>query len=545
MTFWIIAAIMTVGAVAMLAIPLLRRPSGQNNSAAYDLEVYRDQLAELERDNARGMISDDEMEAARTEIARRMLAADARLQKQAKRKSSGGLVVKVLAGLLAVAIAGGAVLAYLQIGSPGAPDMPLASRTDLPAPGEDGRQHRQLIAQLRQEVEENPAEAEAWLRLGAAYKAAQMWEEAADALRRAIGLAPPTPELNSEYGEALVMAAEGAVTPEAKAAFDAVLAENPGDARAHYYLALGDYQAGRTQEALDRWAELVAVSPADAPWLPLVRQQVARAAEELGLDVAEVTPEPLPPRTTPGTGGAPALTPEQRAELESMSPEERETMIRGMVDGLDARLREDPTDLQGWERLIRARIVLGERDAAQNALNRAVEAFAGAPVPTGRLIDLARELDLETPESAAQAPNVEEMVEGLAARLEKDPDDLEGWMMLARSYLVLGNSEKAREAIANAARLAPDDPRVLTLQARAIRDANGGVETEETTALMRRVLELDPENIEALWFVGNAEAEAGNNEKARELLERLLTQIPPDSPDREFVEQRLQEIPEN
>jgi cytochrome c-type biogenesis protein CcmH len=137
------------------------------------------------------------------------------------------------------------------------------------------------------------------------------------------------------------------------------------------------------------------------------------------------------------------------------------------------------------------------------------------------------------------------MVERLAARLEEHPDDLEGWMMLARSYTVLGEFEKAREALDNAVRLAPDNPDVLTMKARAIRDANGGADNEQSIALLRSVLELAPDNIEALWFLGNAEAEAGNNAEARDLLKRLLAQIPENNPDRDFVKQRLDEIPES
>jgi cytochrome c-type biogenesis protein CcmH len=217
-------------------------------------------------------------------------------------------------------------------------------------------------------------------------------------------------------------------------------------------------------------------------------------------------------------------------------------MIREMVNGLDAKLLEDPMNLGGWEQLIRARAMLGERDAAQDALSRALEVFAQAPVPTGKLLDLAAELQLDAPERAVEVPDIGAMVERLAARLEDDPDDLDGWMMLARSYTVLGEMDKVREAMDNAVRLAPDNPDVLAMQARAVRDVNGGEDNEETIAILRRVLELAPDNADALWFLGNAEAKAGNNGEARELLQRLLAQIPEDSPDRDFVSQRIEQL---
>ncbi len=416
--------------------------------------------------------------------------------------------------------------------------MPLAQRVDLPGTGVEGDRIRKQIAELERVAEANPGSADAWLRLAGAYSSIDMFDDAVAAYRKAISLGPVAAEINSDFAETLVMAAQGTVTPEARAIFEAALAVFPGDPRPQFYLALGDYQAGRTREALDRWAALIASSPADAVWLDIVRQRLAQAAQDLGLDVAEVTPEPLPA----SDGSAMQLTPEQRAELEAMTPAERDAAFREMLDGLDASLRENPMNLEGWERLIRAHTALGERDAAQDALDRALEVFAQAPFPKQALVRLATDLQLDVPGGDVEAPDIGAMVERLAARLQDDPDDLDGWMMLARSYTVLGETEKAREAMDNAARLDPDNPDVLALQARAIRLANGGKDSDETIAILRHVLELAPGNAEALWFVANAEAEAGNKAKARELLERLLAQMSDDNPDRDFVKQRIEQL---
>ena len=538
MIFWTIAALMVAGAAAALALPLLRKKVDGTDPAEYDMEVFRDQLAELEREHGRGVITDDEIEAARTEIARRMLAADARRQKPAARESAGGMTgVRILAGALAVTLSAGAVLLYLQIGAPGTPDMPLAQRAGLPVPGEDDERNIIMIAELSRAAKANPGNAEAWLRLANAYNSIEMFGDAVAAYRKAIGLGPVAAGINGDFAETLVMAAQGTVTPEARAIFEAELASGAGDPRPQFYLALGDYQAGKPREALDRWAALIASTSADASWLDIVRENLAKAAEDLGLDVAEVMPEPLPAQ-----GGGPLLTPEQRAEVEAMTPAERDAMVRDMVNGLDAKLLEDPMNLEGWERLIRARVMLGERDTAQDALDRALEAFAKAPVPTGRLVNLAAELQLDVAQSGVDIPDIGSMVERLAARLEDDPDDLEGWMMLARSYTVLGELDKVREAMDNAVKLAPDNSDVLAMHARAVRDANGGEDNEETIAILRRILELAPDNADALWFLGNAEAKAGNNDEARELLQRLLVQIPEDSPNREFVKQQIEQL---
>lgn len=539
MSFWIVVGAMAVASVAALALPLFRSRVADTDPAEFDLEVYRDQIAELERDHERGVLSDTEMEAARTEIARRILAANARLKARTgedvvKGGRSLTLGIIILASALAVALPLGALSLYLDLGRPDRPDMPLASRTDL-APEQQNAGIDRTIARLEQATQEDPTNPDAWASLGLAYKRAQRFHESADALAKAFSLRPATPMLNSEYGESLVLATQGTVTTEARAAFEAALAERPDDIRANYYLALADYQAGHTQDALDRWSALIAKSPADAPWLSAVRENLTRAAEDLGLDVAEVMPEPQPPEQGDG------LTAEQRAELEAMSPEEREATIRNMVDGLESRLAENPMDLEGWENLIRARHVMGDRDAAQAALDRALETFSKAPVPKQRLAKLAHELGLKAPAAPGEA-DIAGMVQRLADRMKQNPDDLDGWLMLARSYTVMGDSDKARDAMANAVRLAPDDPRVLALQAAAIRQANGGRSTPESTSIMRRVLKIDPNHTEALWYVGNAEAEAGNTGKAIEMLERAYQQIPDDSAEKAFVRKRIDEI---
>lgn len=547
MIFWLTAGLLTVLAVAAVAWPLWRRNRPDVEPAEYDLEVYRDQLAELERDHERGVVSEDELEATRTEIARRMLAADSRLKESAGKAKSGTpdlRLARALAVVFAIVIPVGAALLYLDIGQPGAPDMPLSARTDLEPDTNVDETQAQLIAQLRQRVAQDPKDGQAWQHLGMLLKSAGQYGESVEAFRRAFDLLPATPILNGELGEALAMAAGGTITADSRAAFEAVLAEQPDDPRARFYVALSDYQAGRTREAIDRWAALIKDSPADAPWLEAVRGRIAQAAEDIGLDAAAVTPEPKPAVAEAGRG--PALTPEQRQAMANMTPEEREAMIREMTDSLAARLKEDPMDFDGWQRLIRSRSVLGERDLAQQSLDRALEVFADAPFPRQRLIQLANELGLTPPAdvkgSTEAAPDIPAMVARLAERLKNEPNDLEGWLMLGRSYIVMQEPEKARDAFAKAAELAPDDPQVLSLYARAIRESSGGEENGTTEALMRRVLELDPNHPEALWFVAKAEAEAGNTQKAKEMLERLYAQLPEGNPDRDFVRQRIDQL---
>jgi cytochrome c-type biogenesis protein CcmH len=540
MSFWIVAAAMAAAAVAALALPLFRSRVEDVDPAEFDLEVYRDQIAELERDCERGVLSGAEMEAARTEIARRILATDAQLKTRTgdqDRREHGtprSAATTALAIAVAVMVPLGAVLMYLELGSPDRPDMPLSARIDL-APGGQPDGPNQFILELEQVAKDDPTNPQAWLNLGLAYKQVERYRDSAAALEKAFAMRPPSPMLNSEYGEVIVLAAEGTVTPEARAAFEATLAERSDDVRARHYLALGDYQAGRTQAALDRWAALIEITPADAPWLDTVRGYLTQAATDLGLDVAEVMPNPLPPAEAGG------LTAEQRAAMKAMTPEEREATIRAMIEELEARLAGDPMNLEGWESLVRARDAIGEKDAAQAALDRALEVFAAAPFPKQRLATLGQELGLIAPAATGEA-EIASMVARLAERLESDPDDLDGWLMLARSYSVLGKTDKAREAMATAVRLAPGDPAVLALEATAIREANGGQHNAESIAVLRQVLALDPNHAEALWIVGNAEAGAGNTDGAIEMLERVYELYPAGSEDRDLVRRRIDEL---
>ncbi len=552
--FWVVAVLTTLIAVAVLALPLLlRRARSITDTAAYDLEVYRDQLAELKREQQHELLSAEQYAAAEAEISRRMLAADAELQRHADAlpRGLGRTGAAALAIVLIVAVPLGASLLYLKVGSPSQPDMPLAQRSGSPDEGGSGSELQAQIAQLETQVATSPDDAEAWLHLGLARKSANQFAGAAAALRRAMELLPATPELSSEFGETVVMAADGMVTPEARKAFQTALDADPSDVRALFYMALGDYQAGKTKEALDAWVGLVREAPADAPWLNVVRAQITRAAGDLGLDVATVMPEPRPAERPAGPA---TLTPEQRAAMAEMSPEERETFIRQMVDSLSARLDENPMDLDGWLRLIRARTVLGEGDAAQASLDRALKVFAAAPEARRQLTALGGELGLRLPDAGAASnsdggagatnlPDVSTMVGKLEARLKADPTDIDGWLLLSRSYAVMQQPDKARDALARAAALNPDNPDMLTMQARQIREASGGKETPQSLAIMRHVLELQPDNIEALWFVGQAEAEAGNFAHARELLERAYAQIPADNADRAFVRKTIDALP--
>jgi cytochrome c-type biogenesis protein CcmH len=371
MTFWLLAGLLTVLAVAVLLVPLLRRPKGAAARQDYDQEVYRDQLSELDRDLARGIVSADQAEAARTEIERRLLAAAEGAPevepKSAEPKRSA------LAAAMVIALPAAALGLYLVLGAPGVPSVPFAGRpTAEPVPQDMAL----LVERLAARMAETPDDPEGWRLLGRTYLQLNRPVEAVAALRQALARGADGPSAWASFGEALVAANQGLIVAEAREAFAAVLKREPGDPRARYYVGLALAQDGRPREALEIWVALVADAPADAPWREVVVAQIARAAEDLGLAPDDPALAGLARTAGPVAPGPSSAQVEAATE---MSPEARDAMIRSMVDRLAARLEEEPGDLDGWLRLSRAYAVLGEPERARAAVGRAAELVAQLP----------------------------------------------------------------------------------------------------------------------------------------------------------------------
>jgi cytochrome c-type biogenesis protein CcmH len=190
----------------------------------------------------------------------------------------------------------------------------------------------------------------------------------------------------------MVRAANETVTPEAKAAFEQAFKLDPKEPRARYFLGLALEQQGDKAAALEAWTALLnAAGPGD-DWAEELRQHVTSLAKELGSNAGPRAPAgmaALPPPPQPAERGPTAA---DAKAAESMSEADRSAMIRGMVDRLASRLAQSPQDLDGWIKLIRARTVLGEQDAAREALNQALVVFADADEEKSRILAAAREL---------------------------------------------------------------------------------------------------------------------------------------------------------
>jgi cytochrome c-type biogenesis protein CcmH len=369
MVLWIIFAGMTAAALAALLWPVWRREAPDAGLRDAELAVYRDQLAEIDRDAARGMIDPREAEATRNEVSRRMLAAAGPDDLEPTRTAPGARRAALVSALMGIPVI--ALSTYLAFGSPDLPGMP---RSERMATALERADYAAMVAQVEAHLAENPRDAQGWLVLAPTYRGMGRYGEAAKAFARALELVAASPVLLTDFGETLVLANDGLVTARARDAFQQALALDPDSTKALFYRALADRQDGNNAEALATWRSMLQDAPADAPWRPAVERQVASLEREVS--------------------GAPELGAPDIARADELQGEDRDAMIRGMVDGLAQRLEHDGNDLQGWLRLARARTVLGERDAAVAALQSAEQHFSSDPESLGRIAEARDALGL-------------------------------------------------------------------------------------------------------------------------------------------------------
>lgn len=358
---------MTSVAVAALLLPLLLGGSSPASRDAHNLAVYRDQLAELERDIGRGLLSAEQAEAARAEIGRRILALGPPAERILVRPKP---VAAAVVAILALPVA--ALLIYAELGSPSLPDQPFAERASGNSSGEaqpaaaDSGEHvdmQTLLAKLRAHLKASPDDLTGWLLLARSDLGLGQYQEGADAYRRAAELSGQRADVMGDWGEAQVLAAGGTVTPAAAAAFRAALGDPATAPRSRYYLALAQEQQGDVKGAVAAWQALEQGSPSGAAWLPVVRQRIAEAEAKLG-GAASSAGSAMPSAATvaaaeQATAGA--------------SPQQQRAMIGAMVARLAARLQQQPDDPDGWARLGRSYMVLGEAAKARDAYARALK----------------------------------------------------------------------------------------------------------------------------------------------------------------------------
>jgi cytochrome c-type biogenesis protein CcmH len=374
MILWIIFALMTAAALLAVLWPLGRKVAAARGDN--DLLVYQDQLEEIGRDRSAGLIGQAEAEAARVEVSRRLLAA---ADAQATAAQPAATVAQSLWWRRAAAVTALIVLVavplcfYVALGSPNLPGQSAFARARA-TPGDQSIDA--LVGQVEAHLAKNPNDGTGWEVVAPVYLRLGRFDDAVAARRKALALSGETATRDADLGEALVAAANGVVTDEAKQQFDKAVAHDPHEAKARYFLVLADEQDGNREAAARRWRAMLDDAPAGAPWVGFVRAALGR-----------VTGEPVAEATGPSE--------EDAAAAANMSDEQRTAMIRGMVGRLADRLHSQGGDIEGWLRLVRAYTVLGDRDKAKDAAADARHALASRPDDIKRIDELVKGLGLE------------------------------------------------------------------------------------------------------------------------------------------------------
>lgn len=433
-------ALLTTATVAALLWPLLRMRLPARDRLSGELAIYRDQLAELERERAAGTLKPAEAAAARTEIERRMLAAgDAAAptgKGTTKASASSDAVQKWLPPALSLFVPLLALGLYLQTGRPGLPAAPFADRvakggSEHPAPSRQ-LDVAGLLAEARARLAQDPDDADALAALG----------------------------------EGLTLEAGGTVTQPALEALQRALKTRPDDARILYYLGLHEAQSGDSKAAIARWRDLEAASPPDAPWLPMLRAEIARVAKAAGIELPPAAPPPAPSTQSPQST-TPQPSREQQEAMAQLTPEQRQQAIRSMVEGLAARLADAPQDRAGWLRLANAWKVLGENANAADAYGRADTL---APVDARILADWAEAHVRQLAPGAVPSPQAVAVLE----RLEKaEPRNALALFYLGVAAEAAGNKPAALQRWKTLLALLPADAPIRGMLEERIKAAGG------------------------------------------------------------------------
>ena len=514
MTLWLILTLLMGGAALIVLAPFFFGSGAKDSPTS--LDVYKDQLAEVDRDKAQGLIDEAEAASARLEIERRILAAG-RADASPAQTVSPNWHYRMVTGVAAIVVLGSVGL----YGSLGRPDLPSAEVQAMALEGQQttqatggqpaaaqqaGGDVETLVKRVQKRVEENPNDPEGWRMLGWSYSNIGRHKDAVAAYRRAVDLQKDNPTLKAILAEAMVTEAGETVTDAALAIFEEVLAINPNDERARFFKGVYKAQKGDVQGTLDEWFALYKVAPADAEWTADLRTRIEETAKQAGIDVSARLAEAKPAGTVtaaadatpahPGAAPRPGPTPADVESANQLKPEDRQAMAAGMVDRLASRLETSPKDPDGWIMLIRSRMAMNDAEKARAAFEKAktifadepetqkriqqaaeamgavpgakpsasapaaggsaVAANAGAPAtpgPSAADVESAKQLKPEDRQSMAAG-----MVERLAGRLESSPKDPDGWIMLIRSRMVMKEAEKARADLAKAKTVFADEP---------------------------------------------------------------------------------------
>jgi cytochrome c-type biogenesis protein CcmH len=450
---WILFAVITASVILAVARPLNRAAATASGSSS-EIEAYKLQLAELAHDEDVGGIGKEEAAQTRAEISRRLLRAS-------REDASGALSGESLAfntnyafAGLAAFIAVGAAGLYAFYGKPGLSDQPLEARLSAP-PSEQplGIQ----MANIERRLRTNPDDAMGWTLIAPLYFRTGQFDNAAQAYQQAIKLGGADEDKLLGLFESLTYASEGSIPAEAKPILDRALVKNPQSLRGRTWHAIWYAQEGKKTEAERIYREMLSENPS-AEWRGIIFKQLSGLKDQADAPKKELAQ---------ASGGAAPMAAAGGKDLPSVDV---------LVERLAARLKQNPEELGGWLMLIRSYSALNEVEKKENAIAQARKQFAGDAQAISQIDALLKELGpnvskapgssaaapAAAPTAGAKAPDVNDMVSRLAARLKQNPADLDGWLMLIRSYTALKAPAEAQEAIASARKQFASAPEALS-----------------------------------------------------------------------------------
>jgi cytochrome c-type biogenesis protein CcmH len=450
MSFWIVALLCCGVAVVASIWPLALTRRAASTRAAYDARVFRDQLLEVDRDLSRNVLNEEQARAAKIEISRRLLAADEESRRHADHAPAPRWVSLALVAVIAVAAPLGTYGIYMAIGDPGLPDQPVVARAAGARPSQVAAEARVvapppvttdaetagLIEQLEERTNIPDPEPRGLFLLGRSYsqvgRYADAWR-AFDRLAQQEGNATPA-AVFAAMAEAMILSADGYVSPEAEAALERALAREPDNPIARYYMAVAHVQLNRPELALDLWSGVLRDSPADAPWVPATLARIEAVVAETGLPMPEVAPRPMP------------------------DVDEQRRMMASLVTRFEERLMREGGTVDEWIQLVRSYESLGAMSAARRARDTALSAF-GDDAEAREAFETA----LATPpmEEGHRNDALRETVAALDARLAAEGGDAGAWLRLVSSWRALGEDDAADVAVTRARENLADRPAQL------------------------------------------------------------------------------------
>ncbi|MCT2538689.1 c-type cytochrome biogenesis protein CcmI [Sedimentimonas flavescens] len=479
MLFWTLTAALVALVALLFVLALVRRHAADAPASAYDVQVYRDQLRDLDKDMSRGVISREEAERTRVEISRRMLEADRVSQaEQDSREAPKGATMAII--LVLGAIMATSFYLYQRLGAAGYPDQPIkerfaianelydsrpsqdeaekqaaAAQADQPQPD---AQFLELMERLRKAVAERPDDPEGLALLARNEMSMGNYRAGWETKKRLVEVLGDKARAQdyADLGEYMVVAAGGLVTKEAEENFAKALEMDPAEGLSRYYIGLMMAQNGRGDRAFRIWDALLRNGPAQAPWVPAILANIENLAWIAGETRYEL----------PALGGRGPSAADMQAAAE-MSPEDRQQMIRGMVAQLNDRLANEGGPAADWAKLISSLRMLGEDDRAQAIWGEAQSRFADLPEDL-EMIRAAAEGEVPPMAEAAEPMRgpaltdeqmqsasdmtpeerqemIANMVNGLVERLESEGGDASQWARAISSLATLGQTERAAE----------------------------------------------------------------------------------------------------